>query len=54
MAPVDNKNKNKANPNTKPDKLSAEELAADYGYATDVIYSNPEIRALFEKAVLFT
>ena len=52
MAPVNNnKNKNKNNPNTKPDRLSAEELAADYGYATDVIYSNPEIRALFEKAV---
>lgn len=44
-------NKNKTNPNTKPDTLSADELAADYGYATDVIYSNPEIRALFERAV---
>lgn len=50
MAPVDN-NKGKKNPNTKPDRLSKEELAADYGYATDVIYSNPEIAALFEQAV---
>jgi hypothetical protein len=49
MAPANNKTK--TNPNTKPDTLSADELAADYGYATDVIYSNPEIRALFERAV---
>jgi hypothetical protein len=49
MAPINNKNK--TNLNTKPDRLSKKELAADYGYATDVIYSNPEIAALFEKAV---
>jgi len=39
------------NPDMKADKLSKEELASDYGYAVEVIYSNPEIAALFEKAV---
>jgi hypothetical protein len=50
MAPVNNRNRNKPKGN-KPDKLSAEELAADYGYALRVINSDPDIKALFEKAV---
>lgn len=35
----------------KPDKLSREELAQSYGYALQVIYSVPELRQLFERAV---
>ena len=35
----------------KPDRLSAEELAADYGYALQVISADPEIKALFDQAV---
>ena len=35
----------------KPDKLSAEQLAADYGYALQVINAEPEIKAIFDQAV---
>ena len=35
----------------KPDKLTREELAAQYGYALKVIYSVPELAKLFERAV---
>lgn len=36
---------------TAPDTLSREELAKSYGYALKVIYANPDIRAIFEKAL---
>lgn len=35
----------------QPDTLSREELAQSYGYALQVIYSVPELKALFERAV---
>lgn len=35
----------------EPDPLSKQELAEQYGYALEVIYSNPELRRLFERAV---
>jgi hypothetical protein len=35
----------------KYDRLQRKAIAADYGYALKVIYSNKEIRALFEQAV---
>lgn len=35
----------------EPDTLSRKELAAKYGYALNVIYSNPELKRLFERAV---
>lgn len=35
----------------QPDKLSRQELAKKYNYALKVIYADPEIRALFERAV---
>lgn len=35
----------------EPDPLSKRELAAEYGYALDVIYANPELRKLFERAL---
>lgn len=35
----------------KPDRLSEAELAADYGYALQVINADPEIKALFDQAV---
>lgn len=35
----------------KQDRLSKRELAARYGFAVRVIYSDPEIRALFERAL---
>lgn len=43
--------KKKQNKALEPDTLSAEELAADYGYALQVINANAEIRAIFDKAV---
>ncbi len=44
--------KTNATPGLKPpDKLSREELARDYGYALEVIYSVPELKDLFERAV---
>lgn len=47
-----NEKRNKKNqPARKPDKLSREELAQSYGYALRVIYSVPELRELFERAV---
>lgn len=33
------------------DTLDREQVAKEYGYALNVIYSNPELRALFEQAV---
>jgi len=36
---------------SQPDELSREELAQTYGYALRVIYSVPELRELFERAV---
>lgn len=35
----------------QPDELSREELAQTYGYALRVIYSVPELKELFERAV---
>lgn len=35
----------------EPDPLSKKELAEKYNYSLQVIYSNPELRRLFEKAV---
>lgn len=35
----------------QPDPLSRSELAAKYGYALEVIYANPELRKLFERAM---
>lgn len=35
----------------EPDPLSKKELAAQYGYAMEVIYANPELRQLFERAL---
>jgi hypothetical protein len=35
----------------KPDTLNRQQLAAKYGFALKVIYSNPEIRSAFEQAV---
>ena len=34
-----------------PDPLTRKELAKQYGFALKVIYSNPELRKLFERAV---
>lgn len=45
------KNKPVVDAAPKADPLNRKELAQDYGYALRVIYSNPEIRSLFEKAV---
>lgn len=41
----------KQKPARKPDRLTREELAQSYGYALRVIYSVPELRELFERAV---
>lgn len=41
----------KARGNLKPDTLSPEELAADYGYAASVIAADPDIKKLFDLAV---
>ena len=35
----------------EPDPLSKRELAEKYGYALEVIYANPELRKLFERAL---
>lgn len=35
----------------EPDPLSRRELATKYGYALEVIYANPELRKLFERAL---
>lgn len=35
----------------EPDRLSRKELAQTYGYALEVIYSVPELRRLFKRAV---
>lgn len=35
----------------EPDPLSKKELADKYGYALEVIYANPELRKLFERAL---
>lgn len=35
----------------EPDTLSKKELASKYGYALDIIYANPELRKLFERAL---
>jgi len=43
--------KRQQNKAMEPDKLSAEQLAADYGYALQVINADPEIKAVFEQAV---
>lgn len=36
---------------TAPDTLSRDEIAKNYGFALKVIYANPEITQLFEKAL---
>lgn len=41
----------KNKPARKPDRLTRKELAQSYGYALRVIYSVPELRELFERAV---
>lgn len=41
----------KAKNELEPDTLSRQELAKEYGYALRVIYSDPEIQALFERAL---
>lgn len=41
----------KQKPARRPDKLTRQELAQSYGYALQVIYSVPELRELFERAV---
>jgi len=46
------KKNNPANPLTaQPDPIDREVLAAQYGYALQVIYSNNELRDLFERSV---
>lgn len=51
MAPTTTGGKTNKAGNIKPDKLSREELARTYGYALEVIYSVPELKDLFERAV---
>lgn len=41
----------KASQEVTPDPLSKSELATQYGYALEVIYANPELRKLFERAL---
>lgn len=48
---MSDKRNTKKTPARKPDKLSRDELAQSYGYALRVIYSVPELRELFERAV---
>ena len=51
MAPNDAGRKQNKTGGIKPDKLSREELARTYGYALEVVYSVPELKDLFERAV---
>jgi hypothetical protein len=51
MAPTNAGGKPNKTGGIKPDKLSREELARTYGYALEVIYSVPELKQLFERAV---